>query len=274
MHFGETLKKARESRGLTHSQVAEETHMLVQIVQDMENEDFHRIPAPIYGRGFVRLFAECVGLDPRPLVVEFNEIFESGRNGPAARTAAATDGEETTFEFTSGGAVEPPAGDAPGEGVQRDLPPAPPPGTNGLELFDPAARTEDETPGRAEPPAARGFSRYADPGAYGDGEEDKGFAERFAVGAASLYSQVKRGVSRVPAKTWRIALLVLAAAAVLFLIVRGCYAARSAISGDAGAAQAGASVEASQLPSGKDGDQAVQGPVRPATRRPGDVYID
>ena len=79
--FGETLRNAREAKGLTCSQVAAQTHMLVQIVEEMECEDFHRIPAPIYGRGFVRLFAECVGLDPVPLVREFMEIYE-GRRAP------------------------------------------------------------------------------------------------------------------------------------------------------------------------------------------------
>lgn len=79
--FGETLKNAREAKGLTCSQVASKTHMLVQIVEEMEREDFHRIPAPIYGRGFVRLFADCVGLDPIPLVREFMDIYE-GRRAP------------------------------------------------------------------------------------------------------------------------------------------------------------------------------------------------
>ena len=79
--FGETLRNAREAKGLTCSQVASQTHMLVQIVEEMEREDFHRIPAPIYGRGFVRLFAECVGLDPIPLVREFMDIYE-GRRAP------------------------------------------------------------------------------------------------------------------------------------------------------------------------------------------------
>ena len=83
--FGETLRAAREAKGLTTSQVAAQTRMLVQIVEEMENEDFHRIAAPIYGRGFVRLFAECVGLDPIPLVKEFMDIYE-GRRAPIVRT--------------------------------------------------------------------------------------------------------------------------------------------------------------------------------------------
>lgn len=79
--FGETLRIAREAKGLSCSQVAAKTRLLVQIVEEMEKEDFHRIAAPIYGRGFVRLFADCVGLDPVPLVKEFMDIYE-GRRAP------------------------------------------------------------------------------------------------------------------------------------------------------------------------------------------------
>ena len=81
MSFGQTLRNAREAKGLTPSQVAAQTRILVQIISDMEKEDFHRIPAPIYGRGFVRLIASCLDLDPAPLVEEFMEIFE-GRRSP------------------------------------------------------------------------------------------------------------------------------------------------------------------------------------------------
>ena len=83
MSFGQTLRNAREAKGFTPSQVAAQTRILVQIINDMEKEDFHRIPAPIYGRGFVRLFAECVGLAPDPLIQEFMEIY-SGRRPPRA----------------------------------------------------------------------------------------------------------------------------------------------------------------------------------------------
>ena len=83
--FGETLRAAREAKGLTTSQIASNTRMLVQIVEEMENEDFHRIAAPIYGRGFVKLYAECVDLDPLPLVKEFMDIYE-GRRAPIVRT--------------------------------------------------------------------------------------------------------------------------------------------------------------------------------------------
>lgn len=85
--FGKTLRDAREAKGISISQIAETTHMLSSIVQDLENEDFTRIVAPIYGRGFVKLYCEVVGLDPKPLIAEFMEIY-NGNRVPSIRERA------------------------------------------------------------------------------------------------------------------------------------------------------------------------------------------
>ena len=71
MAIGPTLQEARLKKQLTTSQVAELTRMKIQIVEDLERDDFHRMAATIYGKGFIRLFAECVGLDPKPLVADY-----------------------------------------------------------------------------------------------------------------------------------------------------------------------------------------------------------
>ena len=89
IEFGNTLRQAREQKGLTTKQVAETTHMMVQLVEDLENERFSRIAAPIYGRGFVKLYCEAVGLDPKPLVSEFMEIFNGNRPATIRRREAA-----------------------------------------------------------------------------------------------------------------------------------------------------------------------------------------
>ncbi len=85
MALGETLKNARIQKGLSPSDVAEATHMMVQIVEDLEREDFRRIAAPIYGRGFVKLYAELLSLDPVPLIKNFMDLY-SGAKAPSVRT--------------------------------------------------------------------------------------------------------------------------------------------------------------------------------------------
>ena len=79
MAFGEILRSERVKRGLTPSDVAEGTRMLVQIVEGLEKEDFRRIAAPIYGRGFIKLYAELLELDPEPLIVDFMNLYNGTR---------------------------------------------------------------------------------------------------------------------------------------------------------------------------------------------------
>lgn len=73
--IGTMLKQAREERGYTQSQIADSTRILVQIIKGLEEEDFSGIVAPIYGRGFVKLYAEAVGLDPKECIDAFMQAY-------------------------------------------------------------------------------------------------------------------------------------------------------------------------------------------------------
>lgn len=83
IEFGKTLRAAREAKGLAPNDIAQRTHMMIQTVEGLENEDFSKIVAPIYGRGFVKLYCDVVGLEPKPMVDAFMELY----NGtPRSRT--------------------------------------------------------------------------------------------------------------------------------------------------------------------------------------------
>lgn len=78
--FGNTLRQFRERAGMSTADVAAKTHMIIQQVEDLEHENFNRIAAPIYGRGFVKLYCNAVGIDdPRPFINEFMEIYNGNR---------------------------------------------------------------------------------------------------------------------------------------------------------------------------------------------------
>ena len=77
--LGEILRSERENGGYTTSQVAESTRIKIQQVEDLENDDFSRIAAPIYGKGFVKLYAEFLKLDPAPLVEMY---VQAGTDAP------------------------------------------------------------------------------------------------------------------------------------------------------------------------------------------------
>ena len=69
--LGTKLRAAREAKGLTASQAGEATHIKVQVIEQLERDDFKKIAAPIYGKGFIKLYAQFLGLDPAPLIHEY-----------------------------------------------------------------------------------------------------------------------------------------------------------------------------------------------------------
>ncbi|MDA0990496.1 MAG: helix-turn-helix transcriptional regulator, partial [Verrucomicrobia bacterium] len=83
MALGSQLHEARRKRNLTASEVAAGTRVKVQFIEALENEDFDKFPAPIYGKGFIKLYAEYVGLDPRPLIDEYIDISSPKAPGAA-----------------------------------------------------------------------------------------------------------------------------------------------------------------------------------------------
>ena len=75
MALGQIFKTTRTNRGYSISEVADRIKMSPQMIADLEQEDYSRIAALIYGKGYVRKYAEFLGLDYRPLVEEFKNAF-------------------------------------------------------------------------------------------------------------------------------------------------------------------------------------------------------
>jgi cytoskeletal protein RodZ len=71
--LGEEFRAAREARGLSLSDVAEQIHIRSVYLQAIENEDWSAIGAPVYIRGFIRTYARFLGLDGESAVQRFNE---------------------------------------------------------------------------------------------------------------------------------------------------------------------------------------------------------
>ncbi len=81
--IGRQLQTARENRQMTVFDVAAATLIPVWIVSAIEKDDFEAMPAPLYARGFIKLYARCVGLDPAPLVKAYDS--PGARKSPAEK---------------------------------------------------------------------------------------------------------------------------------------------------------------------------------------------
>jgi len=74
-NFGNSFKKARESKGLTLAQIADETRISVRFLEAIENEDFQLLPGGIFNRGFIRTYASRLGLDADATVKEYEQLL-------------------------------------------------------------------------------------------------------------------------------------------------------------------------------------------------------
>jgi cytoskeletal protein RodZ len=72
--LGRILKEAREKKNVTASQAAVATRMKIQTVEALERDDFSRMAAPMYAKGFLKLYAEYLGLDAAPLIREYEDL--------------------------------------------------------------------------------------------------------------------------------------------------------------------------------------------------------
>jgi cytoskeleton protein RodZ len=70
----DVLREARERRGESLEQVAGETGINPRYLEDLEGGDasFEPYPGRVYGRFFLREYAEHLGLDPEPMVEAFD----------------------------------------------------------------------------------------------------------------------------------------------------------------------------------------------------------
>jgi cytoskeletal protein RodZ len=75
--FGASFRKARESLGVSLDQIAIETRISTRFLLAIENEDFRRLPGGIFNRGFIRTYAERIGLDPEEAVAEYERLAKN-----------------------------------------------------------------------------------------------------------------------------------------------------------------------------------------------------
>jgi cytoskeleton protein RodZ len=72
--FGDKFRLARESSGLELEKVAQQTRISARFLRAIETEEFHVLPGGIFNRGFIRNYAELLGLDPEEAIAEYQEL--------------------------------------------------------------------------------------------------------------------------------------------------------------------------------------------------------
>ena len=87
--IGERLRHARESRGLDVPKVAEQLHLKQSMVLALEGEDFSRLPARVFVRGYYRNYARLMELPEEQLLREFDARCPEGEECAGAPPVVA-----------------------------------------------------------------------------------------------------------------------------------------------------------------------------------------
>ncbi len=85
--FGEELRRQRLVREVPLESIAAATKISVRYLEALERGDFQRLPAPVFTRGFIRAYADYLGLDPEEMVNAY--LSETGL--PSSRLTPGTE---------------------------------------------------------------------------------------------------------------------------------------------------------------------------------------
>jgi hypothetical protein len=78
--IGSSLREARERQGLDIADLEVRTKVRAKYLRALEDERFDQLPATTYVKGFLRTYADAIGLDGQLYVDEYNSRFVSGED--------------------------------------------------------------------------------------------------------------------------------------------------------------------------------------------------
>jgi len=73
--LGEKLRHAREERGFTLPEVAEQTRISSLYLESIENDDYRILPGGIFNKGFVKSYAKFVGLNDQEALADYAKLI-------------------------------------------------------------------------------------------------------------------------------------------------------------------------------------------------------
>ena len=84
--IGNSLREARLRQGLDLARAEDDTKIRAKYLQGLEDERFDILPSETYVKGFLRTYAEYLGLDGQIYLDEFNSRFASAEEPVLAST--------------------------------------------------------------------------------------------------------------------------------------------------------------------------------------------
>lgn len=78
---GEILKNARLRHNLTRREIAKKTKINLRYLKALERNDYLKLPESAFVKGFIRNYANAVGLDPQQALAVFRRDYDQNVKG-------------------------------------------------------------------------------------------------------------------------------------------------------------------------------------------------
>jgi flagellar biosynthesis protein FlhG len=81
---GPVIKILREQQGLSLRDIADMTKVSVRYLEFIEEDNFKKLPARAYIRGFLMLYAKALGYDPERMTGDYLKRYDAATGFPHA----------------------------------------------------------------------------------------------------------------------------------------------------------------------------------------------
>ena len=95
------LRRRRERNRIPLKDIAQETRVKLELLQELERNDLSNWPRGLYARAYIRAYAAAIGLDGNDAVDEFCRLFPQGdrRTEPVIREMAVIVASQTEYRY-------------------------------------------------------------------------------------------------------------------------------------------------------------------------------
>ena len=97
--IGQIIKRVRLEKSVRIEDAASKTKLKVAYLNAIENDDFDTLPAPIYAKNFIRIYANFLGLDGTELSKKYNSKNIGIIGLPPSKKTASTYYVSRFFHF-------------------------------------------------------------------------------------------------------------------------------------------------------------------------------
>jgi DnaJ-class molecular chaperone len=80
LYRGKALKQVRERMGVEPQTISKETKISIKTLEWIEEEAFEKLPPLVYLKGFLKSYAQSLGLDPQKVIEEYIRFMEESKN--------------------------------------------------------------------------------------------------------------------------------------------------------------------------------------------------